>query len=220
MFAALELPTKSYQFPTTKYYDMLRLRDISTQEGFSFAVTPLASLFLHQDLVFLHYQEKIIAKRNKYKWLDTVYTPNPQDKMVVKFRQWLAIRAGGGIPWNPDCNSEISAEIAREKLFDVWTTHTQHCQVCQDALKNIDRLTVFSYIAAIICFGFGLFIDARFFAMKATTESLATSMFTTLPPWQFWVAIGSAIIFSITGYLLKKLSRLFYTYKFSHAHND
>lgn len=118
----------------------------------------LASLFLHQDLVFLHYQEKIIAKRSKHKWLDAVYTPNPQDKMVVTFRQWLSKRAGGGIPWDLDCDSNIPAEIDKEKLFDVWTTHTQHCSVCQDALKNIDRLTTLSYVAAIICFGFGLFI--------------------------------------------------------------
>jgi hypothetical protein len=37
----------------------------------------LASVFLHQDLVFLHYQEKILARRPE-NWLDAVYTPNPQ----------------------------------------------------------------------------------------------------------------------------------------------
>jgi phenylpropionate dioxygenase-like ring-hydroxylating dioxygenase large terminal subunit len=147
-----------------KYYDMPRLREISTQEGFAFGVTQsagssasevehdfqppclmkitttftdegqlilvlyatptrpgwcrhigtqilvknpqgklppglgffalpmptwlghiLASMFLHQDMVFLHYQERTIATKDR--WLDAVYTPNPQDKMTITFRQ-------------------------------------------------------------------------------------------------------------------------------------
>ncbi|HAC63895.1 MAG TPA: (2Fe-2S)-binding protein, partial [Cyanothece sp. UBA12306] len=158
-----------------KYYDMIREREMSTQEGFSFSIEPvpptvekaihdfqppchmrisstykdggkfilalyavpttpgwsrqigcqlfvkndqgktpnglgffalpmptwlghvLGSLFIHQDLVFLHYQEKIIARQGAKKWLTSVYTPNPQDKMVIALRKWLENRAGGGI---------------------------------------------------------------------------------------------------------------------------
>ena len=45
-------------------------------------------------------------------------------------------------------------------------------------------------------------------------------MWNTLPPLGFGLAIAGAIILAIAGYLLKKLSRLFYVYKFSHADND
>ncbi|MGB3558188.1 MAG: Rieske 2Fe-2S domain-containing protein [Geitlerinemataceae cyanobacterium] len=169
----------------------------------------LASLFLHQDMVFLHYQEKTIAKQGKNRWLDSVYTPNPQDKMVIAFRQWLEKRAGGGIPWVSGVAELPSAERDKQKLFDVWTTHTQHCAVCQKALKRINRLSVVAYVAAIVCFGVGVMLDAR-----------AVSGLTVMPPMSFWVALTGAIGFAVAGYLLKRFSRLFYVYEFEHARND
>ena len=180
----------------------------------------LGSLFLHQDLVFLHYQEKIVAKRCKGKWLDEVYTPNPQDKAVITFRQWLAHRAGGGIPWEEDCDRNLlDTTTDPDRLFDVWTSHTSHCQVCQNALKNINRLIVLSYVGAIACLFMALFIDGRYIAMQAIAEPTSVSMWHT-PPLSFGMAIAGAIILAVTGYLLKKLSRLFYVYKFSHADNQ
>ncbi len=182
----------------------------------------LASLFLHQDMVFLHYQEKILAQRGG-KWLGAVYTPNPQDKMVIAFRKWLSLKAGGGIAWDSTSNSELPpAEKDKQKLFDVWTTHTQHCQVCQDALKNINRLSVLAYVAAVVCFGVGVVVDARAVAMNAiaTVEQTSVSFLNIIPTAGFWLAILGAILFTIVGYLLQKLSRLFYVYEFEHARNN
>lgn len=290
------------RYKDDKYYDMPRIREMSTQEGFSFAITPtadnieqavhdfqppchmrivstfkdggklilalyasptrpgwcrhigcqvfvkneagktpqglgffglpmptwlghvLASLFLHQDAVFLHYQEKTLSKRAKGRWLDAVYTPNPQDKMVIAFRQWLEKRAGGDIPWDSESNLELPvAERDKQKLFDVWSTHTQHCRVCQDALKNINRLSVLAYVAAVLCFGLAVMVDTRAVAMNlaaTTLEPTTSSFLTVVPPIGFWLAFGSAILLAIFGYLLKKFSRLFYVYEFEHSHND
>jgi len=290
------------RYQDAKYYDMIRVREMSTQEGFSFEITPVAptleqavhdfqppchmrivstfkdggqlilalyatptrpgwcrhigcqvlvkneagkqpkglaffalpmpswlghmlgSLFLHQDLVFLHYQEKILAQRGKGRWLDAVYTPNPQDKMVIAFRHWLEKRAGGSIPWISGCSSDLPpAERDKQKLFDVWTTHTQHCRICQNALKNINRLTVLSYVAAVGCFCLSVIVDSRAVAMKvavATVGQTDTSLLTVVPPAGFWWALGGAILFATVGYLLKKFSRLFYVYEFEHARND
>ena len=181
----------------------------------------LASLFLHQDAVFLHHQEKILAKRRKGKWLSAVYTPNPQDKMTIAFRQWLEKRAGGGIPWDCECNQDLPPiEQDKQKLFDVWTTHTQHCRVCQSALKNINRLAVLANVAAIMCLCLGVIVDSRTVAMKAVIAGAGTSLLTTFPPIQFWWAIGASVLFAMLGYLLKKLMRLFYIYEFEHAQND
>jgi phenylpropionate dioxygenase-like ring-hydroxylating dioxygenase large terminal subunit len=283
------------RYRDAKYYDMIRLREISTQGGFSFAIQPLApniqeavhdfqppcqmrivstfkdggqlilvlyatptrpgwcrhigcqvlvkneagkrpgglaifglpmptwlghvlaSLFLHQDLVFLHYQEKIISQRQKGAWLHEVFTPNPQDKMVITFRQWLEKRAGGTIPWAEGCNLELpSVESDKKKLFDVWTTHTQHCQVCQDALKNIQRLSLSAYIMSAICLCLGVILDARNIATQGETASI----FTVLPPTQFWLAISGGILLAIVGYFLKKFTHLFYVYEFEHAKNN
>ncbi len=289
------------RYEDAKYYDMPRLREISTQEGFSFAVTPtaetvaetvhdfqppchmrivtnyqdggklilalyaiptrpgwcrhigcqvlikneagktpkglgffalpmpiwlghvLASLFLHQDLVFLHYQEKNLARRQQPDWLDAVYTPNPQDKMVITFRQWFKTRAGGNIPWDSGCNALLkSAESDKRQLFDVWATHTVDCVVCQNALTKINRLTVLSYVGALVCLLMGIVIDARavVFKMAMTVDSLNIFPFLVIPPTGFWLAIAGAIILATIGYLLKKLSRLFYVYEFEHSRNN
>ena len=293
------------RYSDAKYYDMLRLREMSTQDGFAFEVTPtnptiaqtvhdfqppclmkitstftdegqlilvlyavptrpgwcrhigcqvlvknragknppglaffafpmpawlghvLASLFLHQDLVFLHYQEKMMAKHGKDRWLDSVFTPNPQDKMIITFRQWLEKRAGGNIPWERGCSPELpTSEQDKQQLFDVWSTHTQHCTDCQNALKTIDRLKSIAYGAAIVCLVLGIMVDARTIAMKAASSAggLADvsgfSFLSVVPPSGFWWAVGSAILLATLGYLLKKFSRLFYVYEFEHAHND
>jgi phenylpropionate dioxygenase-like ring-hydroxylating dioxygenase large terminal subunit len=182
----------------------------------------LASLFLHQDLVFLHYQEKILARRQQ-NWLDAVYTPNPQDKMVITFRQWLKNRAGGSIPWYSASNAEFSSsELDKRQLFDVWETHTKNCVVCQKALKKINRLKLLSYIGAVACSFLAIAIDARAVAYKTATTvgSIDLSFWQTIPPTGFWIALAAAIILAIVGYLLQKLSRLFYVYEFEHSRND
>jgi phenylpropionate dioxygenase-like ring-hydroxylating dioxygenase large terminal subunit len=288
------------RYQDAKYYDMPRLREISTQEGFAFGVTTtaetvaetahdfqppchmrivttykdggklilalyaiptrpgwcrhigcqvlvkndagktppglgffalpmpawlghiLASLFLHQDLVFLHYQEKILARRQQ-DWLEAVYTPNPQDKMVITFRQWFKNRAGGSIPWDSGIDAEHNpSELNKRQLFDVWTTHTQDCLVCQNALKNINRLTVLSYIGAIVCLSIAIVIDARAVALQmvTTVDVPKISSLLIIPSTGFGVAIAGAVILAAIGYFLKKFSRLFYVYEFEHSGND
>jgi phenylpropionate dioxygenase-like ring-hydroxylating dioxygenase large terminal subunit len=284
------------RYRDAKYYDMLRLRELSTQDGCAFEVTPatppatqtihdfqppclmkisssftdggqlilvlyatptrpgwcrhigcqvlvknqagkqpkglaffglpmpnwlghlLASLFLHQDLVFLHYQEKMLARQGQPRWLDAVYTPNPQDTMIIVFRRWLEQRAGGGIPWRTNGAELPLAERDKQKLFDVWSTHTQHCAVCQKALKRINRLQVLAYGLAIVCLGLGILIDARALAVEAAI-SPAPSIWSA-PSIGFWGMMGGMVLFASAGYLLKKLSRLFYVYQFEHAQND
>ncbi len=183
----------------------------------------LGSLFLHQDLVFLHYQEKIISQRSQGKWLNAVYTPNPQDKMVITFRQWLEQKAGGSIPWANGCKDLPAAEKDKQKLFDVWTTHTQNCRICQSALKTINRLTVVAYLAAMVCLIVGVIADTRAVAVKTALVSVGqttTSVLSFIPPAEFWWALGGAILLATVGYLLNLFSRLFYVYHFEHSHND
>lgn len=171
----------------------------------------LASLFLHQDMVFLHYQEKIIAQKQG-KWLNKVFTPNPQDKMIIAFRNWLENKAGGGIPWAPECTSHLpTPELDKQKLFDVWTTHTQHCSVCQNALKNINRLIISAFATSIILTFLSVILDARAVAAKTVAS---------FPDTSFWLALLGAVAFAGIGYLLIKLRRLFYVYEFEHARND
>lgn len=278
------------RYEDARYYDMPKVRDLTTQEGFAFGITPtnpvvkeathdfqppclmrietsfveggklilvlyatptrpgwcrhigrqvfvkneagktppglaffalpmptwlghiLASLFLHQDMVFLHYQEKRLASR-RGRWLEKVYTPNPQDKMVVAFRQWLEKRAGGEIPW-AEGYRETGTANNQPSLYDVWETHTQHCHVCQTALKRINRLSLVAWLGAGVCLFLAILLDARFYA------SASEPGVWQLPPVNALALIITALLFAGSGYLLKKLSQLFYRYEFHHADND
>ena len=289
------------RYEDAKYYDMIPVRKISTQEGFSFAIEPtvatieeavhdfqppchmriysqfkngckwilvlyvvptrpgwcrhigcqvliknergqqpqgvaffalpmpvwlghiLTSLFLHQDLVFLHYQEKLLAKQKDEQWLNKVYTPNPQDKMVITLRQWIEQRAGGAIPWDSGCAPSLPPPaLDKSKLFDVWTTHTQHCQSCQGALKNINRGINLVFLAAIICLFLSLFVETRAIAVKVALGQIteADSLFSIVPTVEFWGFLVATILLALGGYGLRKLRRLFYVYEFEHSHND
>lgn len=175
----------------------------------------LASLFLHQDLILLHYQQQNLSKRSR-RWLDEVYTPNPQDKMVVTFRQWLDRRAGGGVAWDSSCDPAL-LPMDRDRLFDVWLTHTQHCQYCQTALKRIDRITVFCFLVAIGLLMAGVMVDARARAHPAAIDLTAGW---TWPPLAFWGLIAGAGAVAAAAGLLRKFRQLFYVYRFDHADND
>ncbi|MBD2504923.1 aromatic ring-hydroxylating dioxygenase subunit alpha [Anabaena azotica] len=184
----------------------------------------LSSMLLHQDSVFLHYQEKFMAQSLQEKWLARVYTPNPSDKMVITFRQWWEKRAGGEIPWDKNCDRQLPPpEYDKRKLFDVWNTHTKDCYVCQQALKNINRLSLAAYVVSIGCLTGGIIADARHIALQAVQLSVSpeasSSVMNWVPPQSFWIAIVGAVLFALIGYLLKKLTRLFYVYEFEHSHN-
>ncbi|ELR98633.1 Rieske 2Fe-2S domain-containing protein [Gloeocapsa sp. PCC 73106] len=184
----------------------------------------MSSFFLHQDLVFLHYQEKELAKRGMEQWLEQVYLPNPQDKMVIAFRQWLKYRAEGNIPWQFPSDSQYlpTAEENKQKLFDVWTTHTQHCYVCQRALRRINYAKNLLKIGGVVCLILALFIDNRIMGLKLASEQLEEFNFWVYltPTKVFLLGFISAILCFLVAYLLGKLSRLFYVYEFEHANND
>ena len=185
----------------------------------------LSSLFLHQDSGFIHYQEKFIEQSSQEKWLSSVYTPTPSDKMVITFRQWWSKRAGGRIPWDKNCNQELPPpEHDKQKIYDVWNSHTKDCYVCQKALKNINRISLAAYLVSIVCLCWGIIVDARYTAIQAIQLSASSEMFSSVPSWipphSFWVAVIFAVLFALTGYLLKKFTRLFYVYNFEHSDND
>jgi phenylpropionate dioxygenase-like ring-hydroxylating dioxygenase large terminal subunit len=174
--------------------------------------------------VFLHYQEKALAKKGGDRWLDSVFTPNPQDKMVITFRQWLNKRAGEAIAWDKSCSHSLpEPERDKAQLFDVWNTHTKDCSLCQNALRKIQRLEILAYSIAVFSFGIGIMLDARAIAAKTVmldTEATTTALQSMIPTTGLlWAILGSSL-FGMLGYLLKRFSRLFYVYEFNHAKND
>ena len=286
------------RYSDAKYYDMLPVRKISTQEGFSFSVTSsspaikssisdfqppchvrivtsfadggklilalyaiptrpgwcrhlgrqvlvkndqgktppglaffalpmpkwlghvLASLFLHQDMVFLHHQEKYMDAMEG-NWLEKVYTPNPQDKMVITFRQWLKYRAGGKIPWFGKDTLE-SGKSNSQELFDVYHTHTKNCRYCQKALTRIKLFSTLSYVIAGLLGIIAVWLDLRHLLLEVAKGSILADG--TLPLFLPSASVGVlfllALIFVGVGFGLGKFTRLFYVYEFNHFHND
>ena len=159
----------------------------------------LASVFLHQDMVFLHHQEKILARRgyenaagSDGEYVQHVFTPTPQDKGVITFRKWLQYSAGGGVPWAPGTPPMPPREMNKDVLFDVYNAHTKNCAICMEALKNL----------------------------KMARNSLFAASFFTIglnhgPP-----AVAGGALLATIGILIHKLTSLFYKYEFEHAFND
>ncbi len=185
----------------------------------------LSPSFSHQDLLLVYYQERLLANLQKGKYLDAIYTPTTQDKMVITVQKWWEKAAINGIPWAAECNPELPPiEYDKEKLFDFWDSHTKNCRVCQDALKNINRLIILAYVLAVLCLCLAVVIDARAIAIQVATAAIietATSITNlALPPIGFWFAFGGAALFAFGGYKLKQFSRLFYVYKFDHTDHN
>jgi phenylpropionate dioxygenase-like ring-hydroxylating dioxygenase large terminal subunit len=159
----------------------------------------LASVFLHQDMVFLHHQEKILARRNylnsagsNSEYIQHVFTPTPQDKGVIAFRKWLQYSAGGGVPWAPGSTPMPQREMNKEILFDVYNTHTKNCKICMDALKNL----------------------------KMARNGLFAASFVTIGLSHGPAAVAGGAALAGVGLLINKLIGLFYKYEFEHAFND
>ena len=161
----------------------------------------LSPLFLHQDMVFLHAQEKILSKRGYNTNVEGTdakeYTGNilalSCDKGVLAFRKWMAL-AGGTIPWAPGTAPLPEREFNKDKLFDTWHSHTKDCQYCLGALKNIKRIRNGLIVAGSLALGLGIGAS----------------------PWRLLVALAC---FGL-AYGLEKFKGLFYKYEFEHALND
>lgn len=161
----------------------------------------MAASFLNQDGLFLHQQERTLAKTGAYSSLvngddkptnyNDAVLPIDIDKGVLNYRNWLRLLAGGRIPYKygplmPDADNEI--------VFDQWNGHTKYCQICQTALANLKKVR---------------------FAAFFTATCLAV-----LRPAGNALNLVSVLATAGIGLALNKLIGMFYRYEFSHAHND
>lgn len=161
----------------------------------------LASAFLNQDALFLHHQERSMAKTGQYQafmgqdeepyhYTKSVY-PVSADKGVINFRNWIRLLAGGGIPYR---HNPSMPEASNDVVFDVWNAHTKHCKYCQDALRRIKKVRL-----------------AAFFLSVVTG---------VVRPFGTIGSLSSTIGLASVGMVLNKLVAMFYRFDFSHAHND
>lgn len=202
----------------------------------------LGSLFLHQDLVLLHHQEKILAREDK-KWLNACYMPTIADRATINFRRWLErngevdVHGKYAVPWK-SISGVSSALPAREhdpdRLFDVYNAHVKHCTHCQGALRNFKWLRLASAAAA-IAFGLkAVLISAisanvpdAISAAAPTAASVSTSLLaralsflSSIVPLSPLKCFSLSLLFTLVAVGIHKFISLFYVYKFHHQDNN
>ncbi|KAG2502238.1 hypothetical protein HYH03_000724 [Edaphochlamys debaryana] len=186
----------------------------------------LASVFLHQDQVFLHQQERIVAGRDEAYHTAKYFMPAPADNMTVAFRTWLGTHAGGRIPY---AGNRALAPIDRTKvsLFDTYTTHTQQCSVCSKALANLQKARAIVVAAAAASVLAAVALTAVTAAAKASAAAAAgaaaaeaaVSALLSLPPTGALVAAALAAALWGASRVMDALIGMMHEYKFSHADN-
>jgi phenylpropionate dioxygenase-like ring-hydroxylating dioxygenase large terminal subunit len=116
----------------------------------------VAGLFLNQDALFLHAQERMMHEKKEYSTLlfdednepyhyTKAVLPMTADKGVINFRNWVRNKAGGRIPYH---HNPSMPPVDNEVVFDIYNSHTKHCKYCMDALKNLRKARFLSYLAA------------------------------------------------------------------------
>lgn len=161
-----------------------------------FLVHLLAPAFLHQDQVFLHYQQSILQKetiKTGHTWKGSYWIPTEADKGTVTLRRWLD--KNGGIEWNPAVPNDLSALPDKNLLFDTYRTHTSQCTTCQKALARVKLVQ-------------------RMLKYSAVTLAAAGVSATSWP-----MLAGGAILGAGYG-AVSKLERMFYEVPFHHQDNN
>jgi hypothetical protein len=165
----------------------------------------LASAFLNQDGLFLHYQERNLAQSGMYQSYQpttngTSYNynqailPVASDVGVVTFRNWLRLLAGGMIPYR---QQHSMPALSSQVVFDVWNGHTKHCRYCLTALRRLKTARLVAFTASTIW----AILRPRLLGSRLG-------------------AVAATLGLAGVGLALHKLIGMFYRYELSHAEND
>lgn len=162
----------------------------------------LAAMFLNQDGVFLHYQERNLAKTGSYvSYKDGASSqqdfvrqmlPTETDRGVINYRTWLRKFAGGFIPYK---NNLPLSPVDEEICFDQFKSHTSKCKTCQTALGNLKKARLVAFF-------------------------ISTCVAVLRPAPQKAVNLAAVLMTAGAGFGINKFIGMFHRYEFSHSHND
>jgi phenylpropionate dioxygenase-like ring-hydroxylating dioxygenase large terminal subunit len=102
---------------------------------------------LEDDQIFLHYQERYLEQNGgSNNFSQAFYLPTKADRFVFEYRQWV-----NNFQADPFPGQTFSPPLAPEKLLDRYHSHTENCQSCKAAWKNIqvarNAIAIISLIA-------------------------------------------------------------------------
>ncbi|PNW82359.1 hypothetical protein CHLRE_06g278245v5 [Chlamydomonas reinhardtii] len=231
-----------YSCPTTPGHNrhvgrqiLIKTPEGKMPRGLAFFALPMpkwlghatASVFLHQDQVFLHQQERIVAGRSAASHTAKYFMPAPSDNMTVAFRTWLGQHAGGGVPYAGGRTTPAPIDRSKESLFDTYHTHTAQCAICKPALGRLQAartaavvLGAAALVAALMVTGVAAAAKAAAAAAAgAAAADAALSALASLPPLQAVIAAAVALAAAAAVRVLDGIIGLMHRYEFSHADN-
>ncbi|KAL6745256.1 hypothetical protein V8C86DRAFT_3154847 [Haematococcus lacustris] len=191
----------------------------------------LAPAFIHQDSVFLHWQEKIAARGElaKKRAVDKYFMPTSADRMVLALHQWLERFSPAGIPYYGAFEGAPLPEVERDpqKLFDTWNTHTRRCKICKTAHDNMVKGQPLAWVVAAVAAVQATILTASSAATNASALAAAgmpasaatTASAFSLPPPGALACLAVALLAVGVALLMGKLVGLFHVFPFSHADN-
>ncbi|CAM9591100.1 unnamed protein product [Scytosiphon promiscuus] len=174
-------------------------------------------LFLNQDMVFLHHQEKILtsAGYDSSTYGNAVFVPTKADRAVVALRKWITDFGSGGPAWDKGCDPTLPPrEHNRDVLFNVYESHTKKCSSCSGALKNVKKLLTAAKTSAALSFAWTLLRGARAVTATATSRSSPVLNAVTARAMLPTVVLTLASLGAVKA--LEKLHGMFYSYSFHH----
>ncbi|KAG2484744.1 hypothetical protein HYH03_016491 [Edaphochlamys debaryana] len=181
----------------------------------------LGSVFLHQDMVFLHHQERIVAREAAARREEGAgagatspspsspsapvpppkyFMPTGVDRGVTAWRSWLSTFAGGDVQWAPGTPPLGPRETDPTVLFDTYHTHTKQCVVCSAALARMR--TVRSVARAVGLLAAALAVAAvavRAMAAVAAAAAATAAATATVPQGVLGTVVKGAAGFFATG---------------------
>lgn len=100
---------------------------------------------LEDDQIFLHLQERELEKAGAKPYAQVCYLPTDADRYVLEFRKWVSRFQADPFP-----GQTLGSDQSRADLLDRYSSHTQHCHSCRQALRQIQRLRQGAVIISVI----------------------------------------------------------------------
>jgi phenylpropionate dioxygenase-like ring-hydroxylating dioxygenase large terminal subunit len=98
---------------------------------------------LEDDQIFLHLQERELEKSGAKPYAQSCYLPTQADRYVLAFRKWVSDFQADPFPGKP-----LGPAWTKQALLDRYSSHTQHCSSCRNALKRIQQIRTSLLIAS------------------------------------------------------------------------
>ena len=191
-----------------------------------------APIFLHQDMVFLHRQEKLLHARRDLllnddcgrgeSWNDMFFSATSADIAPNLLRTWVD-KYGNGMMLEPAHIPKAAihryaqrmppVEENEERLYDTYHAHTKNCVHCSKALRNIKVLSFATNSLALI-----LGAATVETAVEGLTAPVLGNVAGDFIEIQCAEAAAALLLGSI-GVALRQLEGMMHMYYFKHQEN-